>query len=166
MILFRTHVGDPLSEVIDAVTRGTHTHAAILTDEGTNTICEAYVPHVRFRQLKDSELAGIDVYDITGLTPEKEAGVLAYCKEAAAVQEPYSIENLERFNPLLRAIIGEAKDVDVHSPVICSQFDMDAFERGGGIKLLNVPSYKVAPEYLAWSPYATLAAPLTPKGVV
>lgn len=162
LLLFKTHAGDPLSRVIDAVTRTEYTHAAILTNEATNEISEAYVPHVRRRELSATELGGIDVFSVAGLTPEKEAGVLAYCAQAEAAQEPYSIINLLRFNPLLRRIFGEATDASAHAPVICSQYAFDAFDRGAGIKLLNAPSYKVAPGFLAWSPLVTLAAALTP----
>lgn len=162
LLLFKTHAGDPLSTVIDEVTRTGYTHAAILTDEDANEISEAYVPHVRRRFLNDSELPGIDAFDVVGLTPDKAVAVLAYCKSAEAAQEPYSIENLCRFNPILRDIFGEAQDVGIHSPVICSQYAFDAFDRGAGIKLLNAPSYKMAPGYLAWSPLAIPAPALKP----
>jgi hypothetical protein len=92
------------------------------------------------------------------------AGALAYCAAAVAAQEPYSIENLCRFNPFLRDLLGEAQDVGVHSPVICSQFAFDVFDRGAHIKLLNAPSYVLAPGYLAWSTLLTPAAALLPKG--
>ena len=164
LALFRAHAGDPLCNVIAAVTRTEFTHAAILTNEETNEISEAYVPHVRRRLLKDSELAGIAVFDVAGLTPEREAGVLAYCADAEAKQEPYSIENLFRFNPLLLQIFGEAADANDHAPVICSQYAFDGFERGAGIRLLNAPSYKLAPGFLAWSPLLTTAPDLKPVG--
>jgi len=173
LLLFRVHRRDPLSAVIVGETRTQYTHAAVLVDEATNKICEAYMPQVRFRFLLNSELAGIDAFDISGLNPERVAGALAYCAAAVAAQEPYSIENLCRFNPFLRDLLGEAQDVGVHSPVICSQFAFDVFDRGAHIKLLNAPSYVLAPGYLAWSTlltpavlrpaYGGQAGPLTPK---
>jgi hypothetical protein len=164
LLLFKVHAGDPLSKVIVGETRTQYTHAAVLVDELTNKICEAYVPHVRFRLLLDSELAGIEAFDIAGLTPEKTAGAMGYCAEAVAAEEPYSIENLCRFNPFLRDLLGEAQDVGVHSPVICSQFAFDVFDRGAHLKLLNAPSYVLAPGYLAWSTLLTPAAALKPMG--
>ncbi len=166
LLLFRVHGRDPLSAVIVGETRTQYTHAAVLVDEATNKICEAYMPQVHYRLLLDSELAGIDAFDVAGLTPEKVAGALAYCAEAVAAHEPYSVENLCRFNPFLRDLLGEAKDVGVHSPVICSQFAFDVFDRGAHIKLLNAPSYVLAPGYLAWSTLAVPAAALLPKGNV
>ena|ERR1035438_9306193 len=166
LLLFRVHARDPLSAVIVGETRTQYTHAAVLMDEATNEICEAYLPHVRFRFLLDSELAGIDAFDISGLNPEMVAGALAYCVAAEAAHEPYSVENLFRFNPFLRELLGEATDVGVHSPVICSQFAFDVFDRGAHLKLLNAPSYVLAPGYLAWSTLAVPAAPLAPKGMV
>jgi hypothetical protein len=159
ILLFKVHKGDELSAVIQDVTRTAYTHAALLLDETTNEISEAYIPHIRRRKLADTELAGIDVFGME-LTPEQEAGILAYCVEAEAANEPYSIENLLRFNPLLRHIFGEAVDVNVHSPVICSQYTFDAFDRGAGVKLLNAPSYEIAPGYLAWSPLLKPQPPL------
>jgi len=70
--------------------------------------------------------------------------------------------NLLRFGGLIRELIGEAKDVNDHSPVICSQYAFDAIDRGAGIKLLNVEPYKVAPGYLAWSPLLVRCEPLKP----
>lgn len=166
LLLFRQHAGDLLSSVIVDDTRTIYTHAAILIDEATNKISEAYIPHVRSRFLLDSELAGIDAFDIDFLTPEKEAAVVAYCMAAEAAKEPYSIENLCRFNPLFRKILGEATDLTIHSPVICSQYVFDAFDRAAGIKLLNAQSYQIAPGYLAWSPLLFPARALKPVGRV
>lgn len=163
LLLFKVHAGDPLSAVIAEVTRTAFTHAAILTDEATNEISEAYLPHVRRRLLLDSELPGIVPFDVAGLTAEKAAGVLNYCAAAEAAQEPYSLENLCRFSPLLRDLLGEAQDASARAPVICSQYVFDAFERGAGIRLLNAPSYVLAPGYLAWSPLLTPAAALQGK---
>jgi len=142
----------PVSNVIQAATRTVYTHAALLVNPDAHEISEAYFPHVRRRRLDDAELGGIDFFDVEGLTPAGEAGVLKYCAEAEAVQEPYSLENLARFSPLLRKLLGEAQDMSVHAPVICSQYAFDALDRGAGIKLLNAPSYELAPGYLAWSP--------------
>jgi hypothetical protein len=163
LLLFRVHGHDPLSAMIVGETRTQYTHAAVLVDEATNKICEAYMPVVHYRLLLDSELAGIDAFDISGLTPDGVAGALAYCDAAVAAKEPYSIENLCRFSGFLRDLIGEAKDVGVHSPVICSQFAFDVFDRGAKIKLLNAPSYVLAPGYLAWATLLTPAAALLPK---
>lgn len=164
LLLFKVHAGDPLSAVINAVTRTEYTHAALLLNEATHEISEAYVPHVRRRVLLDSELAGIDVFEVVGMTQEKADAIEAYCKEAEEAHEPYSIENLFRFNPFLRHIFGEATDIGVHSPVICSQYAHDAIDRAAGIKLLNAPSYKIAPGYLQWSPLANPAPALKSLG--
>ena len=161
ILLFRTHAHDPLSQVIQEVTRTDYTHAAILINSDTNEISEAYVPHVRSRFLADNELAGIDVF-ACDMTDEQASGILNYCAEAQAQHEPYDIFNLLRFNPLLREVLGEATDTSFKSPVICSQYDLDAFERGAGIKLLNAPSYKVAPGVVAWSPLLKQQPPLQP----
>lgn len=166
LLLFRVHARDVLSTVIVDETRTQYTHVAVLVDEATNRICEAYMPVVHYRLLLDSELAGIDAFDISGLTPEGVAGALAYCDAAVAAKEPYSVENLCRFSGFLRKLLGEAQDVGVHSPVICSQFAFDVFDRGAHIKLLNAPSYVLAPGYLAWSTLVTPAAPLLPRGNV
>ena len=162
LLLFRVHARDVLSTVIVDETRTQYTHAAVLVDEATNKICEAYMPVVHYRLLLDSELAGIDAFDISGLTPEGMAGALAYCDAAVAAKEPYSVENLCRFSGLLRKLLGEAQDVGVHSPVICSQFAFDVFDRGAHIKLLNAPSYVLAPGYLAWSTLLIPTAGLRP----
>lgn len=152
ILLCRVHAGDELSGVIRAVTRTEYTHAMILKgiERGQYIVSEAYWPHVRERPLLDSELAGIDAFDVP-MDDLQATKVLAYCAAAEAAHEPYSLENLLRFNPLLRRIFGEATDLSDKSPVICSQYAFDAFDRGGGIKLLNAPSYEIAPGYLAWS---------------
>lgn len=164
VLLFRVHAGDPLSTIIQDETRTEKTHAALLIDQSSNEICEAYVPHVRFRNLADSELPGIDAYDIVGMDEGRAAGVLAYCKEAVAAHEPYSVENLFRFNAFFRKFIGEAYDRTVHDPVICSQFVFDALDRGGRIRLLNAPSYVLAPGYLEWSTLLIPSTALAPIG--
>ena len=104
LLLFKAHQNDPISGVIEAVTRSQYTHAAILKDESTNTISEAWWPHVRERQLDDSELHAIDVFDIsttypqfTGLTAAQNEEILSRCRLREKVHEEYSIENMFRF---------------------------------------------------------------------
>ena len=77
--LFREHKGDPLSFLILEETRTAYTHACIITDRLRNEISEAYAPHVRRRILDDSEVEGVDVFDINGLTAEQSQAILDEC---------------------------------------------------------------------------------------
>jgi hypothetical protein len=149
---FQHHTNDPLCWAEKQVTRGIYVHSALLVDEDKNEIIESFFPHVRRRTLEDSELAGIDVFEVVGITPAQEQGVVDYAVKCLTIGEKYSIANLFRFMPVARDLIGEATDVGPQSSVFCSQFVFDAVYRGGGIQLLNAPSFDVAPSYLAWSP--------------
>ena len=163
--LFREHKGDPLSFLIIEETRTAYTHACIITDRLKNEISEAYAPHVRRRILDDSEVEGIDVFDINGLTAEQSQAILDECARREAVKEPYAITNLFRFNPFLRAIFGEAKDDGSDNrPVICSQYALDVVKVARP-PLLNAPSYAVDPGHVAWSTELTPAPPLKPLGI-
>ena len=163
LLLFKAHQGDPISGAISAVTRSQYTHAAILKDESTNTISEAWWPHVRERRLDNSELHGIDVFNIsttfpeyTPLTPAQVEAILSRCREREKVHEDYSISNLFRFLPAVEDLIGKAHDTNPESPVFCSQYCFDVI----GIRLLNAPSADLAPGYLGWSPLLFPCAPL------
>ena len=162
ILLFQHHANDPLSWAIKQITREPYVHAAILVDESKNEIIEAFFPHVRRRLLDDSELSGIDVFAVEGITPEQEAAVVDYAASCLTEGESYSIANLFRFIPVARDLIGEATDAGPQSSVFCSQFAFDAVHRGGGIQLLNAHSYEVAPGYLAWSPLLVKQPALSP----
>lgn len=159
LLLFKDHQGDLLGGLIKAVCRGSYVHAALLLDEPSLTIWEEYWPRVRTRTLKPSELPGIDVFAITGLTPRVEEDILAYCHRAIAARESYSIVGLLRFSPLLRWIIGEARADGISYPAFCSQAAFEAIH-AGGITLLKEHSWEVSPQALATSPFLTLTAPL------
>jgi hypothetical protein len=160
IVLFRKHAVDPLSWLITEETDTEYTHAAIVTDRSKNEISEAYAPHVRRRVLASSELAGIDVFDIVGLTQEQSDLILAECAKREAALEPYSIANLFRFNPVFRGLLGQAvDDGSPHAHLICSQYDLDCV-KAAGIVLLNAPSYQVDPGHIAWSPLVKLGEPL------
>ena len=153
VLLFTAHDHDPLCFAIKAATRAGYTHAALgeVNRDRPLEIAEAFYPEIRRRELSVSELAGIDVFAIAGITPEQEAKVLAFVDAAIAHHEKYSIANLFRFLAPVRAIIGEAEDDGTgRNPVFCSQFVFDAL-LSAGIKLLNAHSYEVAPAQLAWS---------------
>lgn len=167
LLLFRVHQGDVLSEAIQVVTRANYTHAAILKDEAANTISEAFFPHVRERVLDNSELHGIDVFDIsttfpqfTPLTEAQAAAIIAQCEAAEKIHEDYSISNLFRFIPGMEELIGKAQDDGKTSAVFCSQFCADKINDAIGLKLLLAPSADLAPGYLAWSPLLFPAPPL------
>jgi hypothetical protein len=143
IVLFRKHAVDPLSWLITEETDTEYTHAAIVTDRSKNEISEAYAPHVRRRVLASSELAGIDVFDIVGLTQEQSDLILAECA-----------------NPVFRGLLGQAvDDGSPHAHLICSQYDLDCV-KAAGIVLLNAPSYQVDPGHIAWSPLVKLGEPL------
>lgn len=162
VLLFQFHANDPLSWAIKQVTRSPYTHAALLVDEKTNMIVEAFYPHVRQRPLGEKELAGIDVFAVAGITPAQEEATVDYALKAMAAAEAYSLENLFRFLPAGRTVLGEAQDNSPSASVFCSQFVFDAVHRGGGIQLLNAHSYEIAPGYLAWSPLLIPQPPLKP----
>jgi hypothetical protein len=153
ILLFQHHQNDPLSWAIKQVTREPYVHAALLVDEAAHEIIEAYWPHVRRRVLADSELAGIDVFAVTGISPAQEKAVCDYAQTCLTEKEGYSIPNLFRFLPVCRTVLGEASDDSPSASVFCSQFAFDAVHRGGGLQLLNAHSYQMAPGYLAWSPF-------------
>lgn len=166
LLLFKVHQGDPLGGAIQDVTRTVYTHAAILKDEATNTISEAYFPHVRERVLDNAELAGIDAFDIsttfpnfTALTPEQVAAALDHCAKSEAEQESYAIRNLFAFLPGVNEVIKGVKDDGTTSPIICSQYAFDVVA-AAGVELLNTDSGNLAPGYLAWSPMLKPAKPL------
>ncbi len=163
LLLFKAHQGDPISRVISAVTRSQYTHAAILKDEATNTISEAWFPHVRERRLDNSELHGIDVFNIsttfpeyTPLTAAQNEAILSRCEEREKIHEDYSISNLFRFIPGLEDLIGKARDTGPQADVFCSQYAFDVIS----LLLLNAPSSELAPGYLGWSPLLFPCAPL------
>lgn len=170
LALFKVHQGDPLGGAIKAVTDAPYTHAALVVDEAHNIICEAYWPEIRFRVLANSELAGIDIFDLsttwpqyTPLTAAQVAGILEYCRDAVAVHEHYSIKGLFDFLPGVSALIGKVRDDGVTCPVFCSQFCIDALARGASLKLLGTAqSSQIAPGYLPWSLLVFPARPLDP----
>ncbi len=152
---------------IEDVTRSIYKHAVILKDEATNTISEAFFPHVRERVLDNSELHGIDVFDIsttypqfTPLTPAQVQGVLDACAAAEKTHEDYNIAGLFDFIPGLNLLIKQVQDDGKTSPVFCSQYAVDKIASGAGLKLLNAPSADLAPGYLVWSPLVFPAPPL------
>lgn len=161
ILLFQHHKNDPLGWAIKAVTDGVYTHAAVLVDESKNEIIEAWYPHVRRRVLTDDELPGIDVFAVKDITPSQEAAVVAECERRLQAMEGYSIENLFRFLPVGRAILGNATDDSPGSAVVCSQFAFDVVACGG-VKLLNAPSRDIAPQYLSWSPLLIQGPALKP----
>jgi hypothetical protein len=163
ILQFRDHTNDPLSWVIKEATRADYVHTAALVNEDTHEIIEAYFPHVRKRVLADSELAGIDVFAIDGITPAQEAAMVAWLEKARTDNAPYSIANLFRFEMPFRLVIGEAKEpAQPNVSEFCSQLIFSAAEFGAQIKLLNTQSYKVAPGYLAWSTLLKPQPPLRP----
>ncbi|EDY16701.1 hypothetical protein CfE428DRAFT_5814 [Chthoniobacter flavus Ellin428] len=160
--LFRSHANDPLSFLIKARTAGSYVHAAVVVDPATNTIIEAYYPHVRQRQLADSELNGIDFFEIEGLTDAQADQVIAYCQASVAAMTPYSVEDLFRFEAPIRAIAGDASDSPaLNVPKFCSMFAFCAV-RTSGFVLLNAHDYEVDPSKLAWAPAMHMVAPLQP----
>ena len=166
VLLFTNHANDPLSFAIKAIMRTGYTHAALLVDEAKMLIVEAFWPEVRSRALAANEVAGVDAFEIAGLTPEKEAAILAFCEAAIAAHEKYSIANLFRFLAPARAILGETTDAgNGTNPVFCSQFVFDAITHGGGIPLFSrkVHSGEVDPGHLAWSPVLVPSRLESPK---
>lgn len=159
ILLFKHH--DLLSFAIKAITRGQYVHAAILTDEDRLEIHEAFYPYVRSRLLANDELADFDVFTIRGFSPEMEARALAWMKEQVRLHTSYSITDLFRFLPQVRAVIGEPSAEAAQHSMFCSMFAFQAIHTGG-IQLLNANSYDVAPSQLAWSPYLEPAAALEP----
>ncbi|TCO87266.1 hypothetical protein EV701_123103 [Chthoniobacter flavus] len=101
--LFRSHANDPLSFLIKARTAGSYVHAAVVVDPATNTIIEAYYPHVRQRQLADSELNGIDFFEIEGLTD-------------AQADQVSAISGREMVTAFARLVCQNASIHDVRSP--------------------------------------------------
>lgn len=155
--LFRHHAHDPLSYLISALTRGPYVHAAIYFED-TDDLYEAYWPKVRKRKFTAGEKQGVDFFRVRGLNPDGERGIRAYCEAAVAAHEPYSILGLFRFLAPARVFLGDGKEGDGKFATFCSQFDMEAVLNGAGIRLLNAPSYEVAPAQLAWSPELERAA--------
>jgi hypothetical protein len=163
ILLFRHHANDPISRIIGAHTRSAESHAAFLVDPATNTIIEAYVPTVRKRQLSNSELAGIDVYDIPGLSPAQEAALLEYLEAAVKAHEPYSIADLFKFYALPRAILGDQQpSPSLTAPTFCSMLVMRGMNYGARYPILNAPEQDVDPGHVKWTPLISLAAPLKP----
>ncbi len=161
LLLFKDHQGDLLGRLIKAVTRGQYVHAAILIDEHTNTIVESYWPRVRTRQLRNDELAGIDVFAVEGLTIEQDCQIKQYLGAALALREEYGWVGLLRFSPFLRAILGEGDKDGLERPAFCSQFAFEAIQ-SAGVRLLNAHSEVVNPEVLSYSPVLVLESPLSP----
>ena len=165
VLLFTNHANDPLSFAIKAIMRTGYTHAALLVDEAKLGIIEAFWPEVRSRTLGTNEVAGVDAFEIAGLTPEKEAAILTWCNAAIAAHERYSVTNLFRFLAPARALLGETTDAgNGTNPVFCSQFVFDAITHGGGIPLFSrkVNSGEVDPGHLAWSPLLVPSTIQTP----
>ena len=159
--LFKVHDNDPLSFLIKARTRGQYSHAAVVVDEASFTIIEAYYPHVRKRVLSPDEIRNIDFFEVQGITPEQETKVVAYCEAAVAAMTDYSITDLFRFLAPVRALLGEpTDDGSLNIPKFCSMFVFDAM-LSAGITLLNAHSYEVDPVHLTWS---TLLLRWTPPG--
>lgn len=162
VLIFKHHANDPLSFFIAALTRGQYVHAAMLEDEKTNTIIEAFWPHVRRRVLGNDELSGIDVFSIKDITPAQEQETLDYARQCLLGGESYSVVNLFRFLPMARAVLGEGQAETQSDPTFCSQFVFKSVLHGGGITLLRAHSEDVDPEHLSWSPLLVPEAPLKP----
>ena len=161
ILQFRVHAGDPLSWAIKQMTWEDYTHSAVLVDEVTKEIVEAYFPHVRRRALLPSEYAGIDVYAIQDLTSTQEQGILTWLDAARTDKAEYNVGNLLRFVPLVRDALGQPViPTQPNGSESCSQLVFSACEYGGGIKLLNTESYKVDPGHLTWSTRLVKVAPL------
>jgi hypothetical protein len=165
VLLYKHHANDPLSFVISALTRAGYVHASILEEDPAKpplSIIEAYYPVVRERVLDPSELASIDVFSVVGITPAQEAAVLDYARKAVAAHEKYSITNLTRFLPEVRAIIGEGSDApSMSTPTFCSEFVVRALRDGANIALFNAPAYDIDPGHLAWTTLLAKAQPLS-----
>lgn len=160
VVLFKHH--DLLSFAIKAVTRGQYVHAAVLVDESTLEIYEAFYPQVRKRALSNEELDSIDAFMIQGFTEEMEERAVQWMDAQVAAHTRYSIMDLFRFLPEARAVLGEpSAEAQCHT-MFCSMFAFQAVH-AGGIQLLNAGSYEVAPSQLAWSPYLVQCPALRPR---
>ncbi len=153
ILLFRKHLGDPLSFMISALTRGQYVHAAVLTNESTLEIYEAFYPVLRKRTLLPEEIAGVDVFAVAGLSAEMQAAAVAWCEAELEHHVRYSITDLFRFLAPVRALIGDPTPEQCTHQMFCSQFAFEAVRLGGGISLLQAPGWDIAPSYLAWSPF-------------
>ena len=167
LLLCRAHPGDPLTGAIKDITRTNYSHAMLLKNPDTNTVSEAFFPHVRERFLDNSEIHGIDVFDIsttypnfTPLTEVQVQNVLDACAAAEKTHEDYNIIGMLAFLPGVDLLIKQAQDDGKTSPVFCSQYCADKISVGSGLNLLNADSKLLAPGYLAWSPLLFPAPPL------
>lgn len=160
ILLFKHH--DFLSFAIKAITRGQYVHAALLIDEKGLEIAEAFFPYVRRRPLQPEELANADVFYVKDLTPDMQKKAVAWAVQQVANHDTYSIMDLFRFIPEIRAFIGEPSDDAAAHSMFCSMFVFEAV-KAAGIELLHAASYDIAPSQLAWSPLLNFAPPLIPK---
>jgi hypothetical protein len=154
VLIWREHSGDPLSKVIEAITRGSYTHAALLVHGASLSIVEAYWPELRTRALTEAELPGLDVFAVEGLTPEIEQKLIDWWAEKIQQHVAYSLKGLARFSPVLRLLFGEGSDADTHKEMFCSQAVAQGFE-DCGLPLLHEHSWCVDPERLSGSPLLT-----------
>lgn len=159
ILLFRQHKGDPLGGVISALTRGQYVHGAVLTDEARHEIHEAYYPKVRVRTLTNDELPGIDAFSVA-MTQEQEAAALAYY--AAHVGDSYSIEDLFRFLPMFRKVLGDDTAQGAAQHHFCSMYACQGLLAAGLLPLARIEPWEVSPNELSYSPLLVAAPPLLP----
>ena len=147
---FRSHRGDPLSFIINALCRGSHSHSAWY-DPTTGEIIEAYYPRVRRRPLGEGEAQDIDFSAVPRFTFKQWAGIRDYCQQAIDAHEPYSIPGLFRFCAFPRMFLGNGIEGNGKYATFCSQFVFESAQFGCGHRFLNTYSYTVDPEHLGWS---------------
>lgn len=149
ILLFKHH--DFLSFLIKAISRGSYVHAALLLDDQSPQIFEAFYPEVRFRDLHPSELRDFDVFGVEGLSDLTASTIKSWCQGQVAHHDKYSIADLFRFLPEFRALAGEPSAEEAAHSMFCSMAVFSAFQ-ACGVNLLNAHPYEVAPSQLAWSP--------------
>lgn len=163
ILLFREHRGDPLCDVIAALTRGQYTHAAVLTNEATLEIHEAYAPRVRVRTLAPGELAGIDVFNVL-MTPAQEGLALLYY--GAHVGDDYAFLDLARFLPMFRKILGDDTAEGAAHHCFCSMYVFQGLIAAGIVPLARIEPWEVSPNELSYSPLLAPAGALEPSAFV
>jgi len=114
---------------------------------------EAYWPKVHNRALRREELAGIDIYQVVGISMAGEAKALAWLNLQVQLGTSYDILDLFRFSPVFRAILKEPKIDPMNRRTFCSMLVQNATVEGKW-PLFNAPDYCCSPGLLPWSPRA------------
>ena len=122
VLIWSTHPGDMLGQVITFLTHGPAQHAGFLRINGM--VHEAYLPQVRDRKLMAEELPMVRIFRLEGMTPEYDAKFERLFDLMIEAGVKYSIADLFKYQ------LGMDMGGDMET--ICSRYDFACIGMVGG----------------------------------